>query len=43
MLLGLKYDQEPLAFLKELLLLGNVIGGFLQPGGGVHPANPNLG
>jgi hypothetical protein len=24
MLLGLKYDQGPLAFIKELLLLGNV-------------------
>jgi hypothetical protein len=23
-LLGLEYDQEPLAFIKELLLLGNV-------------------
>jgi hypothetical protein len=23
-LLGLKYDQGPLAFIKELLLLGNV-------------------
>jgi hypothetical protein len=22
--MGLKYDQEPLAFFKELLLLGNV-------------------
>jgi hypothetical protein len=29
MLLGLKYDQGPLAFIKELLLLGNVFKAWL--------------
>jgi hypothetical protein len=28
-LLGLKYDQEPLAFIKEMLLLGNIFKAWL--------------
>jgi hypothetical protein len=37
------YSASFYKYICKILMLTEAVGGFLQPGGGVHPPNPSLG